>query len=55
MKAFFETVWYFLVRYWVSLVLVAIGIAQMFFAHWLILVILLVVAVVIAIVETVKQ
>jgi hypothetical protein len=44
MKAFFEMVWSFIMKYWVSLVLVAIGIVQMFIAKWIILIILIVVA-----------
>jgi hypothetical protein len=55
MKEFFETVWYFLVRYWVPLVIVAIGIVQMFVGKWWILAIMVVVGCVIAIVESVKQ
>ena len=55
MKAFFETVWYFILKYWVPLVIVAIGIVQMFVGKWWILAIMVVVAAVIAIVDTVRK
>jgi hypothetical protein len=55
MKAFFETLWYFILKYWVPIVIVAIGIAQMFVNKWWILAIMVVVACVIAIVESVKN
>lgn len=55
MKAFFEMVWAFIVKYWVSLVLLAIGIAQMFFSHWLILLAMALVAVGIGLVAYFKK
>jgi hypothetical protein len=55
MKAFFETVWYFILKYWVPIVIVAIGVVQMFVNKWWILVIMLVVAVVIFIVSLFKK
>jgi hypothetical protein len=55
MKAFFETVWYFILKYWVPIVILAIGIVQMFVGKWLIIAIMVIVACVIAIVESVKN
>jgi hypothetical protein len=55
MKAFFETVWYWIKRFWVPAVIVAIGVVQMFVPKWVILIALVIVAGGIALSDALKK